>query len=118
MTSLKTLAVGVTLAAASIGAFAQVAGSASTPRADKREAVQEKRIDKAAASGQLTTRETNRLDKEQAAIGKVEDKAKADGTVTPKERARIHHMQKRASKDIARQSNDKQVATPASAAKP
>ena len=38
MLNLKTLAVGATIAIASIGAFAQAASAAQTPRIDKREA--------------------------------------------------------------------------------
>lgn len=49
-TKLSTLAVGVTLAVASIGAFAQAAsGAAATPRVDPRQANQEQRIDKGIA---------------------------------------------------------------------
>jgi hypothetical protein len=110
MIQLKTLAVGVTMAIACVSVFAQ---AASTPRADKREALQAKRIEQGASSGQLTTRETNRLNKEQEVIGKAEDKAKADGTVTNKERAVIHHMQRRASRDVARQKHDSQTAASA-----
>jgi len=113
MTNLKTLAVGVTMAIASLSVFAQAASSPTTPRADKREAAQAKRIQQGASSGQLTERETTRLNKEQERIGKVEDKAKADGTVTTQERATIHHMQKRADRNIARQKHDKQTAASA-----
>jgi hypothetical protein len=112
----KLIAVGTTMAIACAGAFAQAASAPQTPRIDKREARQEKRIEQGEASGQLTKRETKRLDKEQAAIGKAEDKAKADGTVTPQERKHLTHMQNRASRDIHRQKHDAQTA--ASAAKP
>ena len=103
------LIVAATLAAACIGAFAQ-ASAPATPRADQREAVQQKRIDQATASGQLTTRETKRLDKQQARIGKVETQAKADGVVTTGERREVHRMQARANKNIHHQNNDPQVA--------
>jgi hypothetical protein len=113
MTQFKTLAVGLTLAIASVGVFAQAASSASTPRADKRQTAQQARIDKGVASGKLTEREAARLEKEQALVGKVEDKAKADGTVTNKERAVIHHTQKRTSRAVARQKADAQKAASA-----
>jgi len=113
MTKLKTLAVGLTIAIASVSVFAQAASTPSTPRADKREAAQAKRIQQGASSGALTEREANRLNKEQEVIGKAEDKAKADGTVTTKERAAIHHMQKRASRGTALQKHDKQTAASA-----
>ena len=110
MRNLKTLAVGATLAVACIGAFAQAASAPSTPRVDKREVQQEKRIQQGVGSGQLTAKETYRLEKEQAAIGKAETKAKSDGTVTAQERKRLHRMQDRASRDIHHQKHDAQTA--------
>jgi uncharacterized membrane protein YebE (DUF533 family) len=109
MLNLKTLAVGATIAVASIGAFAQAASAPQTPRIDKREAHQEARIQQGVASGQLTPKETYRLEKEQAAINKVEAKAKADGTVTKHERKRLTRMQNKASKDIHNQKHDAQT---------
>jgi hypothetical protein len=113
MSKLKTLAVGATLAIASIGAFAQAASApAATPRIDQRQANQEKRIDQGIATGELTKHETKRVEKEQAVINKAEDKAKADGKVTKKERAHLTRMQNKASKDIYRQKHDAQTAKP------
>lgn len=112
MSKLKTLAVGATLAIASIGAFAQAAAPAATPGVDQRQANQEKRIDQGIASGELNKRETRRLEKEQVAINKAEDKAKADGTVTKKERRHLHKMQNKASQDIHQQKHDAQTAKP------
>ena len=109
MNKLTTIATGVTLAIASIGAFAQAA-SPVTPRVDQREANQQKRIDAGVASGQLTARETNRLDKQQGRIALVEANDKADGKVTGKERRQLHRMQDRASKNIRAQKHDAQVA--------
>lgn len=110
-TKLSTLAVGVTLALASIGAFAQAAsGAAATPRVDQRQANQEQRIDKGIASGELNRRETRRLQKEQNVIDRAENRAKSDGTVTKAERRRLHKMQKHAGKDIRHQKHDAQVA--------
>lgn len=108
MLQLRTLALGATLAIASLGAFAQ----AATPGIDQRQANQEKRIDQGIASGELNKRETRRLEKEQVVINKAEDKAKADGTVTKKERARLHRMQNHASRDIRHQKHDAQTAKP------
>ena len=105
MPNFKTLTTGVTLAIASIGAFAQ-ATAPSMPRVDQREANQQARIDAGVASGQLTAKETNRLDKEQAHVAAAEANAKADGTVTAKERHHLHHMQNRASKEIYAQKHD------------
>ena len=110
MLNFKTLAVSVTLAVASIGAFAQAASAPATPRVDKREANQDKRIDKGVASGQLNAKETHRLDKEQAAITKAETNAKADGKVTKHERRKLNKMQDKASQDIHAQKHDAQTA--------
>ena len=109
MNKLSTIATGVTLAIASLGAFAQ-ATAPITPRVDQREANQQKRIDAGVASGQLTARETNRLDKQQARVAAVEANDKADGKDTGKERRQLHRMQDRASKNIHAQKHDAQVA--------
>ena len=108
MINVKTFATGLTLAIASIGAFAQVTAPV-TPRVDAREAQQQARIDAGVASGQLNARETNRLDKQQGRIAGAEAKAKADGAVTPKERKHLANMQNRASKNIHAQKHDAQV---------
>ena len=109
MLNLKTLTVAATLAAASLGSFAQTASTA-TPRVDQREATQQQRIAAGAASGQLTAKETNRLEAEQGRIKSVEANAKADGTVTKSERKHLHRMQDRASKHIRHQKHDAQTA--------
>ncbi|CAG1016725.1 hypothetical protein BURC_01477 [Burkholderiaceae bacterium] len=114
--NLRLLAVGATVALSSLGAWAQAASAASTPRVDQRQARQEQRIDQGVASGQLNARETARLEKEQAVIDKAENRAKSDGTVTKKERARLHRMQNHASRDIRHQKHDRQTA--AASAKP
>ena len=110
----------ITLAAASIGAFAQApaaSAATATPRIDAREAKQEKRIEQGVASGQLTARETHRLDREQQRVAKAEANAKADGTVTRAERRKLTHLQNAASADIAHQKHDAQTAAPAPATK-
>jgi DNA repair exonuclease SbcCD nuclease subunit len=111
MSNLKTLAIGATMALACIGAFAQAASAPATPRVDKREVRQEKRIEQGVASGQLTARETRKLGREQTAIQKTEAKAKSDGQVTKSERKRLTRMQNRASQDIYQQKHDAQTAT-------
>lgn len=109
MLNLKNVAVGATIAIASIGAFAQASAS-TTPRVDAREAKQQARIEAGVASGQLNGRETRRLDRQQARIAGAETHAKADGTVTAKERRHLHRMQDRASKNIYKQKHDAQTA--------
>jgi hypothetical protein len=80
----------------------------ATPGIDKRQAIQDRRIDRGAASGRLTEREERRLERGQAKVQKLEDKAKADGTVTKRERARIHQGQNVQSARIAKQKHDRQ----------
>lgn len=99
--------------AAGANAFAQTPAPAAkdpmaTPRADAREAMQEKRIQQGVASGQLTPKEAAAVQKGEARIDKVEDKAKADGVVTGKERAHLERMQDKESKAIYRQKHDGQ----------
>lgn len=120
MTLLKTTLTALALGIAALSAQAQTPsdGAASTPRVDKREARQQKRIAQGAASGQLTPHETQRLEKEQNAVNKAEDKAKADGTVTAKERRHMARMQDRASRDIHHQKHDAQTTKSTSASAP
>lgn len=108
--SLKSLMIAALVAALPAVAFAQAADTTSTKRIDKRQAYQEKRIDKGAQSGQLTDKERARLQKGQQRVQKAEDKAMADGKMTKKERARIEHMQDQQSKKIYRERHDKQAA--------
>ena len=84
----------------------------ATPRIDKRQANQQKRIDQGIASGSLTQKEADRLKAEQARHARAEEKAKADGVVTMKERARLNARENRSSKHIARQKHDRQKVAP------
>lgn len=99
--------------ALTLGAMAMAqtpAGAASTPRLDKREAQQQKRIDQGVASGQLTAKETNLLDKREAKLAADEAAAKADGKVTHAERRKLEREANRDSRAIHRQKHDKQTA--------
>jgi len=109
MNKFTTLATGVTLAVASIGAFAQVAAQ-PMPRVDQREANQQARIDAGVASGQLSRREARRLEREQAQIHAAERQAKADGIVTPRERRQLERMQEQASANIRAALHDDEFA--------
>ncbi len=109
MNKFTTLATGMTLAIASMGAFAQGVVPA-TPRVDQREANQQARIEAGVASGQLNRREARRLEREQAQIRAAERHAKADGVVTPRERRQIERMQKQASANIHAEKHDGQGA--------
>lgn len=107
-----TLRILATAAAAAFFAL-PAAAQTETPRVDKRQAHQEKRIQQGVQSGQLNAAEAARLEKGQANVQKMEDKAKSDGTVTKAEKAKIHRAQERQSKRIARQKHDKRKAKPA-----
>ena len=108
MNKFTTLATGITLAVASIGAFAQVTMPMS--RVDQREANQQARIDAGVASGQLSRREARRLEREQAQIRAAEWQAKSDGVVTPRERRQLERMQEQASANIRAARHDDEVA--------
>jgi hypothetical protein len=107
---LKPTLIALMIAAIPGVAAAQATDTPSTPRIDKRQQNQEKRIEKGAQTGQLTGKEAARLEKGQQHVQKMEDKAVADGKVTKKERARIEHAQDQQSKKIYREKHDKQVA--------
>lgn len=107
---LKTTVVALIVAALPGVAAAQAPDTTSTPRIDKRQQLQEKRIEKGVQSGRLNEREAARLDKGQQRVQKMEDKAMADGKMTKRERARIEGAQDKQSKRIYRQKHDKQTA--------
>lgn len=106
---MKTLTFATLLAAASL-ALPAVAQTQSTPRIDKRQANQERRIEQGEKSGALTQKEAAKLERDQAHIQKMESKATADGKVTRKERVRMEKAQDRESRRIYRQKHDKQRA--------
>ena len=103
-----------TIAAIVIAAFAlpgfALAQTTSTPRVDKRQENQDKRIEQGVKSGELNKKEAARLEKGQARVQKMEDKAAADGKITKKEKVKIEHAQDVQSKHVARQKHDKQKA--------
>ena len=106
----RTIVTMVALCLSTACAFAQQQ-SDKTPRVDKREARQQKRIDQGVKSGQLTPTEASRLEKQQAKIKSDEAKAKSDGKVTPKERAKLTKEQNRASRNIHRKKHNQKTAS-------
>ncbi|ANE55197.1 MULTISPECIES: hypothetical protein [Methylomonas] len=76
------------------------------PRVDRRQEIQEQRIEQGIESGELTRREANRLERQQMRIERQENAAQADGVVTPAERARLNHQQNKASRNIARKKHN------------
>ncbi len=108
--NIKTIIAAAVIAAVPALSYAQARDPAATPGIDKRQEMQQKRIDQGVQSGELNKREAARLERHQDRVGKMEDKAKADGTVTKKERAKIHHAQNNESQRIHRQKHDRQKA--------
>ncbi len=107
---IRTVIAAVIIAVVPALSHAQAQDPAATLGIDKRQEIQQKRIDQGVKSGELNQREAARLERHQERIGKMEDKAKADGKVTAKERARIHHAQDHESKRIYREKHDRQKA--------
>lgn len=108
--NIKAIIAAAVIAAVPALSHAQAKDPAATPGIDKRQEMQQKRIDQGVQSGELNKREAARLERHQDRVGKMEDKAKADGTVTKKERAAIHHAQNNESQRIHRQKHDRQKA--------
>lgn len=108
--NIKAIIAVAVIAAVPALSHAQVRDPAATPGIDKRQEMQQKRIDQGVQSGELNKREAARLERHQGRIEKMEDKAKADGTVTKKERAKIQHAQNNESQRIHRQKHDRQHA--------
>lgn len=106
---IKAFMIAAALVAATT-AHAQTQDPAATPGVDKRQEMQQQRIEKGVQSGQLNAKETARLERHQGHIANMENKVKADGTVTRNERARLHHAQDHESKRIHRQKHDRQTA--------
>lgn len=105
MTKFKT---AIAVAVGSL--FAGAAFAQSNYEIEQRDRMQQERIDRGVQSGQLTSREADRLQAERAQIERLERRARADGTLTHYERARIDHAQDRLSRDIYRETHDRQVA--------
>ena len=107
---IKSIVFVTALTAFASAAHAQPQDPAATPGVDKRQEMQQRRIDKGVQSGQLNAQEAGRLERHQAHIANMESKAKADGTVTKNERARLHHAQDQESKRIHHEKHDRQKA--------
>jgi DNA repair exonuclease SbcCD nuclease subunit len=104
---MKTFGILAVTAALSLGSMMAQAQD-NTPRVDKRETRQQRRIEQGAKSGELTKKEVNRLERREAKIKADEINAKADGKVTKAERQKLHKELNRTSKQIYRQKHDGQ----------
>ena len=76
---------------------------------ERRDAINNERIEHGIRSGQITPREAARLRDKQARIERMEARARADGVVTERERARIEVAQNDLSRSIWREKHDAQV---------
>ena len=91
--------------------FAGIASACTaTPRIDRREVRQDRRIEQGVRSGALTPREDMRLRAGQAHIDRMEARAQADGQVSMRERARITRAQNHESRAIWRKKHNRRVA--------
>jgi hypothetical protein len=81
----------------------------ATPRVNKRQRIQQQRIEQGAKSGALTKKETRRLEMREAKIQSDKVNAKADGKVTPAERRKLNRELNRSSRAIDRQKHDAQT---------
>lgn len=89
---------------ASVGAFAQTAGSAApttTATTTQRNVQQQTRIENGLKSGALSTREAAGLEREQAHVDRLEAHDLNNGRLSPAERTQLHAAQDKASRDIA-----------------
>lgn len=95
-------------------AWAQTTPGTNTPVIDKREAIQEKRIEQGVKSGALTPAEAAKLEKREEKLQAAEATAKADGTVTAAERKKLNKVENKDSKAIHnKKHNAKKVEPPA-----
>jgi hypothetical protein len=106
-TSQVVLALGLMITLLS---FAAVAGATPvTPRADRRELRQDRRIEQGVKSGELTRGETRRLVRGEARVDRVEARAKRDGVVTRSERRHIQRSLNHESRRIHRLKHNARV---------
>jgi hypothetical protein len=78
----------------------------TTPRIDKREKKQEKRIKQGEKKVVPTPREAKRSEKREAKIQQDEMKAKSDGAVTPAEKKKLHREMNSTGRFIARKKHN------------
>lgn len=67
---------------------------------ERRDAINNERIEQGIRTGQITRHEAFRLREQQARIERIEARARADGVVTERERARIEFAQEELSRNI------------------
>ena len=101
MKKLALAALGLIALTGSAGAY-----DSRPSEIDRREAIQEQRIQAARRSGELTGREYRALEAEQARIHQMERNARRDGHIDRNEAAQIRRAQNEASRHITQESHD------------
>lgn len=94
---IKSILLGLFVFALATGSQAQT----RTPKVDKKQYLQQKRISNGVKEGKISRKEAHSLKKQQRHINRAKKRAKADGVVTKPERAKLHVKQKRARRHIA-----------------
>src|SRR5215831_17859720 len=74
----------------------------NTPRVDRREQNQQKRVADGVKDGSLTSGEAAKIEGDEAKIQQDEAKAKADGAVTPDERKKLNRELNQTGREIKR----------------
>jgi hypothetical protein len=85
-----------------LGIASNASAGTYSPRVDRREANQQRRINNGIGSGALTPKETYRLQRQQANINAQEARFKSDGNLSRRERRVLNHRLNRSSKNIYR----------------
>ncbi len=88
--------------------FLTLGNQSSAATINQREWRQQARIWRGFQSGDLTRQEFRQLERQQALIHRSEARARRDCDFTARERRRIQSQQNRASRNIFRQSHDRQ----------
>jgi hypothetical protein len=89
-------------------AIGQGVAMAHHPRINERQHQQQQRIRHGIRNEELTRREAGRLVTEQARIRAYERRARCDGDLSFRERFRLDNMLDRSSRNIYRQTHDRQ----------
>jgi hypothetical protein len=84
-----------------VPAFAQ-----STPGIDRRQAIQQDRIEQGYYSGRLSPHEARKLDRGQRRVDRMERRALSDGYLSRHERQRIRAAQRQQNQRIKREKRD------------
>ncbi len=76
---------------------------------ERRDAINNERIERGIRSGQITPREAYGLREQQARIERIEARARRDGFINERERERIEFAQRELSRDIRLERHDREA---------